>query len=111
MEQKRQLLNAGDIITLGETEYRLESVEGCGGSSVVYRASYEDRLNQGCYHKVLIKELFPIHPQGMIYRDQSGNVCCENDGMAYMERCRQSFYRGNQAKSGIVGTSAGTDIR
>lgn len=97
MEQKRQLLDAGDIITLGETEYRLESVEGCGGSSVVYRASYEDRLNRGCYHKVLIKELFPIHPQGMIYRDQSGNVCCENDGMAYMERCRQSFYRGNQA--------------
>jgi hypothetical protein len=32
-------------------------VEGRGGSSVVYRASYEDRLNQGFRHRVLIKEL------------------------------------------------------
>ncbi|MBT9776224.1 hypothetical protein GPL15_06880 [Clostridium sp. MCC353] len=97
MDQKRQLRKMGDVITLGGTDYRLESVEGCGGSSVVYRARYEDRLNRGCYHNVLIKELFPAHPQGLICRDVSGSVCCQKDGEAYMERCRQSFYRGNQA--------------
>ncbi|MBS6646194.1 MAG: NACHT domain-containing protein [Clostridiaceae bacterium] len=97
MDQKRQLRKTGDVITLGGTDYRLESVEGCGGSSVVYRAKYEDRLNRGCYHNVLIKELFPAHPQGLIYRDEAGSVCCQKDGELYMERCRQSFYRGNQA--------------
>ena len=65
---------------LGGTDYRVESVEGCGGSSVVYRASYEDRLNHECRHYVLIKELFPYHPKGDIYRDASGEICCRGDG-------------------------------
>ena len=95
--QKRRLREAGEVLTLGRTDYKLESVEGCGGSSVVYRASYEDKLNQGCFHRVLIKELFPYHPKGLIYREPSGNVCCKEEALPYMERCRQNFYLGNKA--------------
>ncbi len=97
MGDKRKLLGAGDILLLGGTDYRVESVEGCGGSSVVYRASYEDRLNHECRHYVLIKELFPYHPKGDIYRGASGEICCRGDGAGIMERHMQSFYRGNQA--------------
>lgn len=97
MGDKRQLRNPGDMLLLGGTEYRLESVEGCGGSAVVYRASYEDQLNQGCRHYVLIKELFPYHPKGNIYRNETGQICCRGDGASVMEHYRQNFYRGNQA--------------
>lgn len=97
MGDKRRLLSPGDMLILGGTNYRLESVEGCGGSSVVYRASYEDQLNRECRHYVLIKELFPYHPKGDIYRNASGEICCRGDGVSVMEQYRQSFYRGNQA--------------
>lgn len=97
MGDKRQFRKAGDILLLGQTSYRLESVEGCGGSTVVYRASYEDGLNQGCRHYVFIKELFPYHPKGNIYRNHLGEICCREDGAAVMEQGRQNFYRGNQA--------------
>ena len=97
MGDRRKLLGEGDILMLGGMDYRVESVEGCGGSSVVYRASYEDRLNHECRHYVLIKELFPYHPKGDIYRDASGEICCRGDGADIMERHMQSFYRGNQA--------------
>lgn len=97
MSDKRQLRNPGDMLLLGGTEYRLEAVEGCGGSAVVYRASYEDQLNQGYRHYVLIKELFPYHPKGDIYRNEAGEICCRGDGGSIMERSRQNFYRGNQA--------------
>jgi len=97
MGDKRKLLNPGDVLLLGGTNYRLESVEGCGGSSIVYRASYEDQLNQECRHFVLIKELFPYHPKGDIYRNAQGMICCRGDGEKVMEQYRQSFYCGNQA--------------
>lgn len=97
MGDKRRLLGSNDTLLLGGTKYRLESVEGCGGSAVVYRASYEDQLNKECRHYVLIKELFPYHPKGDIYRNESNEICCRGDGVSVMERHRQNFYRGNQA--------------
>ena len=97
MGDKRQFRKAGDFLLLGQTLYRLESVEGCGGSVVVYRASYEDALHQGSRHYVFIKELFPYHPKGNIYRNQSGEICCKEDGIDVMEQSRQNFYWGNQA--------------
>ncbi len=97
MGDKRRLLSSGDMLLLGGTKYRLEAVVGCGGSTVVYRASYKDQLNQECRHYVLIKELFPYHPKGDIYRNASNEICCRGDGVRVMERHRQNFYRGNQA--------------
>ena len=76
MERKREPRAIGEKLLLGETEYRIEEVEGYGGSAVVYRASYQDRLNPESIHRVLIKELFPYHSKGFIYRDAKGNICC-----------------------------------
>ena len=50
MESGRKLRAAGEILRLGGVDYRLESVEGRGGSAVVYRAVYEDELNLSLIH-------------------------------------------------------------
>lgn len=97
MGDKRRLLGSKEILLLGGIEYRLESVVGCGGSTVVYRASYADQLNQECRHYVLIKELFPYHQKGDIYRNGANEICCRGDGVRVMEHHRQNFYWGNQA--------------
>lgn len=97
MSVKRKLRRPGEILLLGDTEYRLEAVEGSGSSAVVYRASYADCLNGACRHEVLVKELFPYCSGGEIYRDEDGNICCREGSQALMEHCRKSFYLGNQA--------------
>ncbi len=97
MGKGRRFRTPGEIIKLGEIEYQIGSVEGFGGSSVVYRAKYEDRLNLGCYHQVLIKELFPYHPRDFIYRGEDGFIRCREEGRELMEDSRKRFYQGNQA--------------
>lgn len=102
MRDKRKLLNLGDMLLLGGVTYKIESIKGCGGSTIVYHASYEDQLNAGCRHHVLIKELFPYHPKGDIYRNEHNEICCRGDGVRVMEHHRQSFYRGNQANLSLL---------
>ena len=80
MLRGRNLRQPGETLILGETEYCVEGVQGQGGSAVVYRARYEDSLNRGCYHHVLIKELFPYHPKGWVYRDEQGWIRCCPEG-------------------------------
>lgn len=97
MNEKRQPRQSGETIILGDVEYHIEGIEGIGGSTIVYRAFYEDRLNRGSIHRVLIKELFPWHPRGLIYRDESGCIGCCAEGKELFERSQKSFYLGNQA--------------
>lgn len=72
----RTALQPGSRLTLGGVEYTIEAVEGSGSSAVVYRAAYEDALNRGALHRVLIKELFPLSAQGGIERAPDGGVVC-----------------------------------
>ena len=92
----RQPRQPGEILRLGGQEYRLESVQGQGGSAVVYRACYEDRLSRGLFHHVLIKELFPSAPRGGIWRSQTGEVMVSPEARTQMDSCRRSFEQGNQ---------------
>ena len=89
--------SVGSILRLGGTDFKLEAVEGCGGSTIVYRAQYENHLNTNCLHHVLIKELFPFHPNQLIFRSETGDICCLEAGISLMELYRQRFYAGNQA--------------
>lgn len=97
MKRERCPLASGSILNLGGKKYRIDAVEGCGGCSIVYRASYRDGLNQDARHHVLIKELFPYHPRGLIYRDERGYLCWDDYAQDMMEICRESFYQGNRA--------------
>ena len=73
MGNVRSLRKNGDKLILGGCTYTIKDVEGCGGNSVVYHAIYNDNLNKELQHEVLIKELYPYHPRGGIYRDE--NIC------------------------------------
>ena len=95
--ENRVFRAAGEILTLGGVDYRLEGVEGFGGSSVVYRAAYEDGLNRGSFHQVLIRELFPYDRTGAIFRNDRGEFCCRQEGRERMDACRRGLIRGNQA--------------
>lgn len=96
MEDSRQLRSCGSTLTLGGIEYRLEAVEGVGGSTIVYRASYPDALNRDASHQVFIKELFPVSPYGDITRGADGSVCCGPKSAGLMEQARLRFRSGNQ---------------
>lgn len=97
MAYARDLRKPGDRIRLGETEYRILDVQGCGGSTVVYQAAYPDRLNTERAHKVLIKELYPYHPKGGVYRDGAGCIRYTPDAEELMAYSRLRFKQGNQA--------------
>lgn len=96
MQDNRQIRTCGSALTLGGVTYRLEALEGMGGSAIVYRASYPDSLSPGERHQVLIKELFPISPQGEIARGADGSILCAPEAEARMEQARQRFLTGNQ---------------
>lgn len=95
MSYQRQIRNIGETIILGGISYRLEEVEGCGSSAVVYKASYRDALNTDALHYVFIKELYPLTADGSIYRKENGEIACTEDGKALMEYSRQRFFQGN----------------
>ena len=92
----RTALQPGSRLLLGGVEYTIEAVEGSGSSAVVYRAAYEDALNRGALHRVLIKELFPLSAQGGIERAPDGGVVCTGPGLAVMEEAKRRFLMGNQ---------------
>lgn len=96
MDLPRSARAPGSTLTLGGVEYRLEAVEGCGSSAIVYRAVYSDSLNRDALHEVYLKELFPISPHGEIRRDENGDVVCLEAGRDAFETARRRFRLGNQ---------------
>lgn len=96
MSYQRQLREKGEKIALGGVLYTIDSVEGLGGSSIVYKASYSDGLNTEHSHQVYIKELFPWHPKGCVYREKNGWIVGINDGAELVEFSKKRFRQGNQ---------------
>lgn len=96
MSYQRQLRGNGESICLGGVSYRIDCVEGLGGSSIVYKASYSDGLNTKHSHQVYIKELFPWHPRGYVYRDKDGTVVGIKDGIELLESSKRHFRQGNK---------------
>jgi len=74
----------------------IDGVEGFGSNGVVYHGWYRDRLNDGKKHYVLIKELFPFHPKGLIFRGEDGSVQYEGEGAEVFSLQEKSFRNGNQ---------------
>lgn len=97
MMDGRSLRKPGDEIILGGTAYKILGLLGRGGSSVVYRAVYPDRLNEGQFHDVLIKELYPCYPKGKIYRDERGWIRWEEDVRQQINFHKLRFKQGNLA--------------
>lgn len=96
MKDLRSFRNKGDLLILGHTEYQILDIAGFGGSSIVYQAAYADQLNAEKWHQVLIKELYPFHPKGYIYRDANGFIQCFPEAKEQMDCDKLRFKQGNQ---------------
>ncbi len=74
----------------------IEEEIGRGSNAIVYRGWYRDQLNRDQRHHVLIKELFPYHPQGKIRRDARQGIAVEPEAKDVWEMHRESFLAGNE---------------
>lgn len=92
----RKALAAGSVLDFPGMPCTLETEIGRGSCAIVYRGSYPDRLNREQRHTVLVKELFPLHPKGAIYRSSQGGVSCEPEGEETFALHARSFEYGNR---------------
>jgi len=74
----------------------VEEVIGQGSNAIVYKGWYPDKLNPDQHHHVLIKELFPFHPQGKIWRGADGGIVVDPEARAHWDTHRESFLAGNE---------------
>ena len=106
MEDQRKARAIGSELVLGGICYRLDGVEGCGSSAIVYRATYTDSLNRDSLHQVLIKELFPFSAWGGIDRDQNGDIVCTDAARDIMLEAQRRFRMGNQVNLDLLRRTA-----
>ena len=92
----RMGLQPGTVLEFPGMECRIESFVGRGSNAMVYLGSYPDAQLKGMRHQVLIKELFPYHGKGGIYRDGNQNICHTDEAADVWELHRLSFSRGNE---------------
>lgn len=93
---KRTVLGPGTLLPFPGMECTVVSLVGRGSNAMVYLGHYPDQHNPALQHRVLIKELFPYEPGGMIYRNGSGEICCLQEARDTWELHRFSFDRGNE---------------
>lgn len=93
---KRKPLQTGDELLFPGMDCKIEVLMGRGSNAIVYLGTYPDRQLEDLRHQVLIKELFPYHPKGSIYRDMDGTIRCDPDAESLMEMHRVSFLKGNE---------------
>ena len=92
----RKILESGTELSFPGMVCTIDSFIGKGSNAMVYLGSYPDEQAKQLRHRVLIKELFPYHPQGKIYRSQDQAICLTEDAKEVMELHRFSFMRGNE---------------
>ena len=92
----RKALPPGTLLPFPAMSCTLAGESGRGSNAIVYMGSYPDLLNPEERHTVLVKELFPLHQKGGIFRDESGAVVCAPEGRETWDLHLQSFQHGNR---------------
>ncbi len=91
----RAPLNCHSVLDFEGMPCHIEEIVGQGSNAIVYKGWYPDHLTPEHRHHVLIKELFPFHPQKKIWRDEKGEVTIAPEAEEFWETHRQSFLSGN----------------
>ena len=94
---QRNALETGSLLSFPGMEIEILSVLGQGSNAIVYKGSYEDGLTENARHTVLVKELFPFHPKGLISRNSEGRIVVDPAANDFFLLNRLSFERGNKA--------------
>lgn len=96
MDSRKALL-VGTILDFPGMSCIVEVETGRGSNAVVYSGSYPDAANPSQRHHVLIKELFPLHKQGKIFRQDDGTIYVEPEAREIFQLNKHSFEAGNKA--------------
>ena len=91
----RKALASGFILKFPGMVCTIEEEIGRGSESIIYKGSYPDMFCADDRHTVLIKELFPYHPKGLIYRAESGEIIHSSQADAVWESQMKKFGYGN----------------
>ena len=83
------------VLAFGAMDCQIETVVGQGSNAIVYKGWYPDNLNSELRHHVLIKELFPFHPQQKIQRGEDGTIHVAPEAAELWQTHRESFEAGN----------------
>lgn len=92
----RIILNPGNHLRFPGMDCEIEEIVGRGSNALVYLGRYEDALNRGLFHHVIIKELFPYHPENLIHRNSEGIIEINESAKEYFELQKKSFEAGNE---------------
>ena len=93
----RNALEKGAKLCFPGMDIEIASVLGQGSNAIVYKGSYKDAHTDNAVHSVLVKELFPFHPNGQIYRDDLGSIVVLPEAQEIFNLHKQSFECGNKA--------------
>lgn len=83
------------VLAFGTMDCYVETVVGQGSNAIVYKGWYPDNLNPELRHHILIKELFPFHPQQKVQRGEDGKIHVAPDAAELWQTHRESFEAGN----------------
>lgn len=92
----REALPPGTLLPFPGIPCEIESEIGRGSNSIAYKGRYQDRTSTQEWHQVIVKELFPFHHEGHIFRDEDGSLCCIEDSKSFFECHKESFANGNR---------------
>ena len=93
----RKALAEGTVLDFPGMSCTIKEEIGRGSNAIVYSGSYPDAANPDQYHHVLVKELFPLHEQGKIFRQEDGSIYTEPEGYETFQSNKHSFEAGNKA--------------
>ena len=99
---KRTALLPDEILDFPGLKCHIISEIGRGSNALVYRAWYADHHHANEHHEVLIKELFPVHPNGGIYRGEDRSIVCTPEGEETYALHRDSFEAGNSVHLALL---------
>ena len=86
----RKALTKGTVLDFPGMLCTIKEEVGRGSNAIVYSGSYPDAANPSQYHHVLVKELFPLHKQGKIFRQEDGSIYIEPEGHETFQRNKRS---------------------
>ena len=92
----RMPLELNTVLAFEGISCHIEEVIGQGSNAIVYRGWYPDSLNPELRHHVLVKELFPFHPQKKIIRAADGHIAIAPEAEELWTTHKESFEAGNR---------------
>ncbi|MBO7252337.1 MAG: hypothetical protein J6V25_06905 [Oscillospiraceae bacterium] len=92
-------LDLESVLTFDGIQLHISGLLARGSNSLLYQGWCADPETPGRVCTVLIRELFPYHPQRLIYRDPSGCIRCREEASALWQTHKNAFLAVNQARN------------